>query len=57
MKCPFCPEPCGNTHCPYYEDDVEVKTANIDKGLKEECDRLREYIKQLERYISKKETR
>ena len=37
-------EPCGNEHCPYYEEEVQER--NI-KGLEEENKRLKEQIKDI----------
>lgn len=50
MKCPFCIKPCGNEHCPYYEN-VEDNCQKEVKGLEEENKRLREAIKQLQEYL------
>lgn len=54
MKCPFCSNPCGNSHCPYYEDQIEHECNKQIKGLVEENIRLKDHIKQLETYISDK---
>ena len=51
MKCPFCVEPCGNDHCPYYEKKEEDKELI---SLKEENKRLKETIKQLQEWIIKR---
>lgn len=45
-KCPFCETPCGNEHCPYYEEDEDKN-----KGLEEENKRLKETIKAMEFFM------
>jgi DNA repair exonuclease SbcCD ATPase subunit len=45
-KCPFCKVPCGNEHCPYYEDseNKKEKTDNLEE-LKKTIEAIEEYIR------------
>jgi hypothetical protein len=52
MKCPFCSVPCGNSHCPYYQDQKDLDCGVQAKRLTEENIRLKDHIKQLEAYIA-----
>lgn len=52
MKCPFCKDPCGNSHCPYNEPEIINEDCEKEiKGLEQENSRLKEHIKKLEKYI------
>jgi hypothetical protein len=49
-KCPFCDVPCGNDHCPYYEEYCDKIKL---KGLEEENKRLKEQIRDIVNWKAK----
>ena len=50
-KCPFCSESCRNDHCPYAGEKED--SQDDCKGLKEENLRLKDLIKDLQKYIGR----
>lgn len=57
MKCPFCTKPCGNSHCPYYQETNKCQLEKTIIGLEKENKRLKEHISQLLKYIESDKNR
>lgn len=54
--CPFCKIPCGNEHCPYFKEQTSEELKSKVKGLEEENKRLKQTIKDFEKFAKKEES-